>query len=116
MKIEAGKEITQNDINRKLFEEITKVGNEVVKLGKETREEMKEFNEKMDTRISKFEEKMDTRISKFEEKMDTRMMRFEDNINLKMNWQLGLFGLFLTGMLVMMGIITKIIPIASITP
>ena len=105
METEAGKEITQNDINRKLFEEITKVGNEVVKLGKETREEMKEFNEKMDTRISKFEEKM-----------DTRMMRFEDNINLKMNWQLGLFGLFLTGVLVMMGIITKIIPLSSITP
>ena len=48
--------------------------------------------------------------------MDARMIRFEDNINLKMNWQLGLFGLFLTGVLVMMGVITKIIPIVPITP
>jgi len=87
METEAGKEITQNDINRKLFEEITRVG-------KEARAEMKEFNEKM----------------------DARMIRFEDNINLKMNWQLSLFGLFLTGVLVMMGVITKIIPIVPITP
>ena len=94
METEAGKEITQNDINRKLFEEITRVGDEVVKLGSETRAEMKEFNEKM----------------------DARMIRFEDNINLKMNWQLSLFGLFLTGVLVMMGVITKIIPIVPITP
>jgi len=96
MEIEAGKEITQNDINRKLYEEITT-------LGLETRE-----------RFEKFEEKMDQRIVKFEEKMDQRMIRFEDSINSKMNWQLSFFGLFLTGVLVMMGIITKIIPISTI--
>ena len=87
METEAGKEITQNDINRKLFEEITNLSI-----------------------------KTDERFEKFEEKMDARMIRFEDNINLKMNWQLGLFGLFLTGVLIMMGVITKIIPIVPITP
>ena len=103
METEAGKEITQNDINRKLFEEIAKVGDEVIKLARETRVEMKEFNEKIDIRMSKFEEKM-----------DTRMIRFENSINTKMTWQLSLFGLFLTGVLVMMGVITKIIPLSPI--
>ena len=103
MELEAGKEITQNDINRKLFEEIAKVGDEVVRLGRETRAEMKEFSEKLDTRMLKFEEKL-----------DTRMIRFEDSMNTKMNWQFGLFGLFLTAVLVMMGIVAKIIPITTV--
>jgi hypothetical protein len=94
METEAGKEITQNDINRKLFEEITN-------LGLETREGFRKIN---------------ARFERFEEKMDTRMIRFEDNINLKMNWQLGVFGLFLTGVVGMMGVITKIIPIVPIPP
>jgi hypothetical protein len=112
METEAGKEITQNDINRKLFEEITRVG-------KETRAEMKEFNEKMDARVSKFEEKMDsrfknfeekmdTRFKNFEEKMDTRIIRFEDSINLKMNWQMTIFTL------VMITVVMKLNPFTPI--
>ena len=104
MEIETGKEITQNDINHKLFEAITKVGDEVVKLGKETRAEMKEFSEKMDTRVSKFEEKMDIRF----EKVDTRMIRFEDSMNTKMNWQMTIFTL------VMITVVMKLNPFTPI--
>jgi site-specific DNA-adenine methylase len=86
--MEVGQTITQNDINKRLFERLDAMDERYEKFQKELKEESE-----------KRMEQHEKRMEKFEREQRESSQKFESRIYAQMNWSLAIFTVIMVGVL-----------------